>query len=116
MLRLLMPDVRLGLEEDERAVLAAVPLLSLVVQLDVRQQVPRPLELPAALLARGTALALAVRHGQVLVKQPTLGEQALADVARAVQLQVKGQMPVQLALRRERLAAVRALQAGRVSG
>lgn len=51
--RVLLPvvsDVGLLLEEGERAVLAAVAPLLLVVQLEVRQEVALPLEVLAALL------------------------------------------------------------------
>ena len=50
MLRPAVPDEVLLLEEGQWAVLAPPPLLLLVVDLHVRQQVPLPLELLAAVL------------------------------------------------------------------
>lgn len=64
-----------------------------------------------ASLARCPALSLSVRHGQVLVERPLLGEGAAADGARAVQLHVERQVARQQALRRERLGAVGAVEA-----
>ena len=107
-LRLAVPDEVLLLEEGQWAVLAPPPLLLLMVDLHVRQQVPLPLELLAAVQAGERVLpARVVVHGHVLLQLPLLQEQLAAHGARGVdRLDVEGQVAVQEPLAGEALVAV----------
>ena len=107
-LRLAVPDEVLLLEKGEGAILAPPPLLLLMVDLHVRQQVPLPLELLAAVQAGERVLpARVVVHGHVLLQLPLLQEQLAAHGARGVdRLDVEGQVAVQEPLAGEALVAV----------
>ena len=89
MSRSVVVDVVLLLDEVQRTELAAMPDLLLVVQLDVSEEIPLPLEDLVAVCALQLC-SLAVGDGHVLLEAPLLGEELPAEGAGGVDLHVEG--------------------------